>query len=361
MTSRTLEELRKNLDRIDQGLIELIRQRIDLAREIGGVKRASGFEACFAPIREADVFKNLDRYNLAGLNRQSLENIFVEVVSTCRAAQEQGRIAVLGERNGWFYDAALSRFGQSADVVAVDNFDDFCVELGKSPKNLGFASFTPEHSPDRLALVETMLSGKLGIVEEYNFTPEFSLVSNSARDLSEANEICVTSETLRLMRQFFITLSFDLKIKICRSMSEVCENLESVNPVAAILPSKLVDTYQNLVVIKTGLKSEQMPRVKFLTLSSGAGNEYRPGIKTAIMCPLNRGSEHIYDIVAFMRDHRLEITDIHNLNFVDKPWDTIVIIELILPEDKAKFDALMAEFQQRGLLARNCGFFPVFK
>jgi len=62
-----------------------------------------------------------------------------------------------------------------------------------------------------------------------------------------------------------------------------------------------------------------------------------------------------------MRDHRLEITDIHNLNFVDKPWDTIVIIELILPEDKAKFDALMAEFHQRGLLARNCGYFPVFK
>ncbi len=361
MTRKTLEELRKSLDAIDRNMIELVKQRVDLAREIGGVKRASGFEACFAPIREADVFKNLDHYNLDGLHRNSIESIFVEVVSACRSAQEQGRISVFGEKNGWFNDAALARFGHSADIIAVDNFDDFCMELNKNQTNLGFASFTPEHSLDPLALVETLMSGKLGIVEEFNFAPEFSVVTNSARDLSEANEICVTSEMLRLMRQFFITLSFDLKIKICRSMSEVCENLESVNPVAAILPSKLVEGFKNVIVIKSGLKSEQIQRVKFLTLSANIPLQYQAGLKTTIMCPLNQRSEHIYDIVASMRDRKLEVAGIHNLNFVDKPWDTVVIIDLFLPEDRASFEQLMSEFQKKGLLARSCGYYPVFK
>ncbi len=361
MTGKTLEELRKSLDAIDRSLIDLVKQRVILAREIGGVKRASGFEACFAPIREADVFRNLGHYNLEGLSRSSVESIFVEVVSACRAAQEQGRIAVLGEKNGWFNDAALARFGHSADIIAIDNFDDFCAELGKNQVNLGFATFTPEHSPDRLALVETLMSGKLGIVEEFNYTPEFCVVTNSARDLSEAHEICVTSEMLRLMRQFFITLSFDLKVKICRSMSEVCENLESVNPVAAILPSKLVESFPNLIVIKSGLKSDQVPKVKFLTLSSAIPVQYRAGLKTTIMCPLNRRSEHIYDIIGQMRDREIEVTDIHNLNFVDKPWDTVVIIEMILPARPETFDALIAEFQKKGLLARCCGFYPVFR
>lgn len=361
MTSRTLEELRKNLDEIDCGLIRLVRQRIDLAREIGSVKRASGFEACFAPVREADVFKNLDRYNLEGLNRDNLENIFVEVVSTCRAAQEQGRLSVLGEKNGWFHDAALARFGHAADIAAVDNFEDFFAELSKGAKNLGFVSFTPEHSAERLALIETLMSGKLSVIEEYNFAPEFSVVTNSARDLSEVTEICVTSEMLRLMRQFFISLSFDLKINICRSMSEVCENLESVNPVAAILPSRLVESYKNLIVIKSGIKSELVPQVKFLTLSIKSGQQYGAGLKTTLMCPVNKRSEHMYDIVAFMRDLQIEITDIHNLNFVDKPWDTVVIIEMILPEDKGRFDQLMQQLEKKGLLARCCGYYPVFK
>jgi len=186
-------------------------------------------------------------------------------------------------------------------------------------------------------------------------------VTNSARDLSEVTEICVTSEMLRLMRQFFISLSFDLKINICRSMSEVCENLESVNPVAAILPSRLVESYKNLIVIKSGIKSELVPQVKFLTLSIKSGQQYGAGLKTTLMCPVNKRSEHMYDIVAFMRDRQIEITDIHNLNFVDKPWDTVVIIEMILPEDKGRFDQLMQQLEKKGLLARCCGYYPVFK
>ncbi|MDD3147424.1 MAG: chorismate mutase [Candidatus Riflebacteria bacterium] len=361
MTSKSLEELRKNLDVVDRSLIDLIKQRVDLAREICGVKRASGFETCFSPIREAEVFKNLRHYNLDGLHQNGVESIFVEIVSACRSAQEHGRISVLGEKNGLFNDAALARFGHSADIVAVDNFDDFCTELNKGQTNIGFASFTPEHSLEPLALVETLMSGKLGIVEEFNFAPEFSVVTNSARDLSEANEICVTSEMLRLMRQFFITLSFDLKIKICRSMSEVCENLESVNPVAAILPSKLVESYKNFIVVKSGIKSEQIQRVKFLTLSASIPLEYKAGLKTTIMCPLNQRSEHIYDIVASMRERQIEVAGIHNLNFVDKAWDTVVIIDLFLPEDRGSFENLMGEFQKKGLLARSCGYYPVFK
>jgi len=69
----------------------------------------------------------------------------------------------------------------------------------------------------------------------------------------------------------------------------------------------------------------------------------------------------MYDIVAFMRDRQIEITDIHNLNFVDKPWDTVVIIEMILPEDKGRFDQLMQQLEKKGLLARCCGYYPVFK
>lgn len=361
MTRTTLEELRKNLDSVDRGLIELLKQRVSLAREIGGVKREDGYEACFAPIREAEIFKRLSSFKLDGLSRASLESIYVEIVSACRAAQEQGRICVLGEKNGWFNDAALARFGHSADINAVDNFEDFCQELNKSPANLGFASFTPEHSPDRLALIETLMSGKLGIIEEFNFSPEFSVVTNSARDLSEVNEICVTGEMLKLMRQFFISLSFDLKIKICRSMFEACESLQSVNPVAAILPSKLVESHNDLIVIKSGIKSELVSRVKFLTLAAEPAFEFKPGLKTTLMCPTRQTGEHLYDIIATMRHRNLQITDIHNLNFSEKPWDTIVIIEMYLPENRENFDQLMKEFDSKSLLVRCCGYYPVFR
>lgn len=361
MTQNNLDELRNSLNSLDKELIAILERRAGIAQQIGSAKREAGIDQGFSPVREAEVFKLLRQVSLQNLPLYGLEKIFSEVVSACRAVQNDTHLCVLGEKHGWINDGALARYGHSARYSAAENFEDFISSVCRVSTNLGFVSFSPQHSIDLLLLVETLFSGKLSIVEEFTAVPEFSVVSNSARDLSEVHEICVTSEMLQLMRSYFISLSFDLKIKICRSMSEAYENLQSINPVAAILPTTLVKHNPDLRLIKEGLRSDSIGSVKFLTLSPQPIEDYRPGLKTTLLCAVNHTGDRLYDIMATLRQYSLKVSDVHSLKYSGKPWETILIIEHLVPETREKFDSMLKELATKCLLARSCGFYPVFR
>ncbi len=361
MSPANLEELRKNLDQLDADLIKVLEERAAFAREIWQEKQRKGQANPFSPAREAEIFAKLRQQTVSGLSSQALENIYVEIVSACRSAQTNTRVAILGEKQGWVHDAACSRFGFSTEISATENFEDFISAVSASTGNLGFASFSPHHSLEFIPLIESLFSGRLRIVEEFNFSPEFCVVSNSARDLSEAHEICVTGEILQLLRQYFISLSYDLKIKICRSMSEAFENLQSINPVAAILPAKLANSIKDLKIIKSGLKAESFGSAKFFTLTADTSENWQPGLKTAVICAVKQTGDSLAEVVSILKNSHIKISDLHTMQFTGKPWDSVFIAEFYSPENRDKLNSLFKEIEKKCLLMKNCGFYPVFR
>ncbi|MBU1108064.1 MAG: chorismate mutase [Candidatus Riflebacteria bacterium] len=361
MTSKTLEELRSDLDVMDRKLVEMLDQRAALTLDIRVAKQDAGIERVLVPVREAKVFSGLGKSKLHKLTHQQLEQIYVEIVSACRQLQSESRICVLGEKAGWVHAAAVSRFGSSCEVVVADTFEDFSSELARGLGSLGFASFTPDFSHERLNLIDALMSERFFVSEEFNHAPEFCVVSNTARDLSEAGEICVTADMLRQLRQFFISLSYDLKIKICRSMSEVLENMQSVNPVAAILPAEIAKSVEGLIVLRPGLKIESMPRIRFFTLASRPVNEYAPGFKTLLLCAMDEYSDKLSLIFSELREQNIKITDVHSVEFSGRPFSSVVALEMILPESREGFDKAIAKIESASLLVKVCGYFPVFR
>ncbi len=361
MTTNLIEETRKQLDQVDRELLALLDNRAALALEIGSARQQSGNNETFVPTREAQIFAELKKSALKNLDQKSVESIFVEIVSACRSRQSAHSVCVLGEKLGWINAAAFSRFGMSADFSAAENFEDFITALTQGNSSCGFAAFSPQHAIDHLSLLETLFSSKLSIREEYNFIPEFCVVSNSARDLSEVHELCVTGETLQLLRSYIISLSYDLKIRICRSTSEAFESLQSITPVAAILPSKISGLNKELISIKTGLKADSIGLVKFLTLSAQPATEYAAGLKTTLLCAMSSVSGNFFDATAVLQNHKVRLCDVHSVRYTGKPWDTILILELMVPEKQEDFSALVKDLEKKCLLVKSCGFYPTFR
>ncbi|NLF98211.1 MAG: hypothetical protein GX569_15880 [Candidatus Riflebacteria bacterium] len=361
MTSKTLEDLRKDLDTIDSKIVELLDQRALMALDLRTAKLAAGIEHALVPVRESQVFARLANARLNKLTHQQLEQIFVEIVSACRELQAHNRVCVLDEKAGWVNASAVNRFGSSCEVVAADTFEDFTSELNRVPGTFGFASFTPDFSYERLNFIDALMSERLYVVEEFNHSPEFCVVSNTARDLSEAGEICVTADMLRQLRQFFISLSYDLKIRICRSMTEVLENMQSVNPVAAVLPVEIAKSAEGLIMLRSGLKIESMPRIRFFTLSAKPINEYAAGLKTLLLCAMDEYSDKLSLVFSSLRQRKIRVTDVHSVEFSGKPFNSIVAIEMILPESEDSFKKALTEIESASLLLKVCGYFPVFR
>ena len=82
-----LSRLRDEIERIDRAVIELIAERVQIAREVGAAKRAAGLPT-LDPAREASVIRQI-----AGLARDAnlpddvVRQIFWHIIGLSRRAQ----------------------------------------------------------------------------------------------------------------------------------------------------------------------------------------------------------------------------------------------------------------------------------
>lgn len=87
MTSKKLERLRKQIDAIDDRLVQDLIERIRLAREIGAVKRTSG-QAVPDREREAEIVRRLTQA-YPTLKAESIRELYELIFHLCRSVQRE--------------------------------------------------------------------------------------------------------------------------------------------------------------------------------------------------------------------------------------------------------------------------------
>lgn len=86
-----LERLRQEIENIDRELIRLIKERVDLAREVGKTKRGSDLPI-LDPAREAAVVRRAGELaRAAGLADEDVRYLFWHLIGLSRRAQMEER------------------------------------------------------------------------------------------------------------------------------------------------------------------------------------------------------------------------------------------------------------------------------
>lgn len=90
-TPEELKRIRDDIERIDREIIRLIRQRVDLAREVGKTKRQHGLPI-LDPAREAAIVRRAGELARdAGLAQDDVRYLFWHLIGLSRRAQmEEG-------------------------------------------------------------------------------------------------------------------------------------------------------------------------------------------------------------------------------------------------------------------------------
>jgi chorismate mutase len=89
-----LDELRKQIDEIDEQLVRLLSARAACALEIGREKKAAGLEI-YQPTRETEVLSHVQSINPGPLDDGAIRRLFERVIDEARRLE---RIADAAER-----------------------------------------------------------------------------------------------------------------------------------------------------------------------------------------------------------------------------------------------------------------------
>lgn len=117
-----LDDLRRQIDRLDDQLRHLLAERAAIAHKVGAAKAAAGVKSIMQVAREAEVIRRLVACYDEGLPLGALVRIWREIIGATLLIETQFRAAVyapVGRRHYW--DLARDHFGT---VVPLTAFDD---------------------------------------------------------------------------------------------------------------------------------------------------------------------------------------------------------------------------------------------
>ena len=83
--SRQMQRLRRQVDRIDLKMLQLLQQRTKLSGQIGRMKRRHG-AVIYVPERERELLARAVRLSRGKLTAKAVTSIFREILSSSRAA-----------------------------------------------------------------------------------------------------------------------------------------------------------------------------------------------------------------------------------------------------------------------------------
>jgi chorismate mutase / prephenate dehydratase len=112
---KEMDELRAEIDAVDEEIVRLLDRRARAARGIGEIKRRKGL-AAYAPARERAVMDRVASLGEGDFPRRGLEAVFREIISSSISLEAALKVAFLGPEATFTHEAARRAFGSSVSL-----------------------------------------------------------------------------------------------------------------------------------------------------------------------------------------------------------------------------------------------------
>lgn len=175
-----LNQLRLQIDAIDDKLVELLNQRADLAL---GVKEAKSKDniAVYAPERERQIIERVLAHSAGGsFPKGSLEKVFMNIISGTRSLIGELTIAYSGPQYSLAHSAALKQFGDSVRYSAEVSAEEVFLKVERDDAAYGVIEAQADSGAVPGKTIDLLMQFDLKVIAEIILTEGLSLITNAA-------------------------------------------------------------------------------------------------------------------------------------------------------------------------------------
>jgi chorismate mutase / prephenate dehydratase len=137
-TNKKLDELRAEVDRLDNELLQILEQRIAIVKDIAAAKVDDGSPLAFRPGREANVLRRILSTHNSDLPQSVVGRLWREIISAvCRLQKPHSVSITAPEKSVGYWDLARNHFGSATPMTLHKSPTVVLREVSTNPTVLG--------------------------------------------------------------------------------------------------------------------------------------------------------------------------------------------------------------------------------
>jgi chorismate mutase/prephenate dehydratase len=174
-----LDELRRDIDAIDEEILKLLERRARAAEHVAEAKRSAGLASYYDPERERAVLDRLASRGADPFPRGAIRSVWREIMSGCLSVEEPVTVAFLGPAGTFSHVAARNLFGLAAryrEATSIDGVFDM-VRRGDALSGVVPVESSIEGSVTHT--LDALVDGDLLIRQEFVLEVSYCLLSRA--------------------------------------------------------------------------------------------------------------------------------------------------------------------------------------
>jgi chorismate mutase/prephenate dehydratase len=354
----SLEELRREIDKTDSEILNLIAHRTTISEQIGKEKRELNLPVR-DPEREKIVLeriKQIARENR--LNEYDIEAIFRQLILTSSSVQGTV-VAFQGEIGAYSEEAAYKYFGNAIAVKPCESFDDVFTAVEKRDVNYGIVPVENSLEGSISRTYDLLLDSDIKVTGETELRILHCLIANSGVNISQIKKVYSHPQALGQCQSYLKHLGVELIPTYDTAGSVKMIKDKHITDGAAIASVRAAEIYQ-MPVIAREIEDNPHNFTRFFILGQHitppTGND-----KTSIVFSVKHQSGTLFELLKRLALRNINLTKIESRPTRQKPWEYNFYLDFEGHiEDKAAAEAL-SSIKEFALFVKVLGSYPKAK
>lgn len=350
-----LNELREGIDSIDAQLVELLKQRAAYVHRVGKLKQANGAPT-FVPERESALIAKLLKLNDGVLPEKSLLSIWRQIVSCSFHLEGNMRIGYLGPEGTWSHQAALSRFGDSVELVPYASFAHIFAAVERNEVNYGVIPLENSTHGTVVQAMDFFAHTPLRICAQVHQSVQNCLMANIP-----AQEIrCIYSHPQVLgqcsnwLQQNYPNAD---QIPTASSTAAARKALENAAEGAAALGSPLAARLHGLNILAEQVQDIATNTTRFVVIGT-QGTRPSGNDRTTICFTVPHKPGGLVDVLEHFRSYNINIFCLDSRPTRDTAWEYLFYIDVDGHQDAEPLCSCLAELKAECPVFKVLGSYP---
>jgi chorismate mutase/prephenate dehydratase len=351
-----LDDLRQQIDKIDDQLLKLINRRGLLAQQIGEEKSRQGKATHFhVPQRERAILERLNGQSKGPFPASSINSIFRELFSATLALEKPLKIAFLGPETTFSHQVAIKHFGHSCKFNPCANIESVFsdVELGNSD----YGVVPVENSIEGVVnlTLDCFVDSPLHICDEAQLAISLFLLAGNT-DRKKITRVYSHPQPLAQSRNWLNRNLPDAEQMPASSTAQAAELAKKEKGSAAIAGQLAADVH-GLKIVAKNIQDRAENHTRFLVISKDQAKRAKKN-KTSIMFSIADEAGSLLKTLQLFAKNNISLTKIQSRPLRNRPWEYLFYVDFLgHVEDKA-VERVLKALSKRALLFRVLGSYP---